>query len=104
LALSINPTLAVWVVVATFIIQQLENNVLVPRIMDESVGVNPIVTLLSIAAFGSLLGLLGAILAIPMARLFNFCFIASCWGRWHLSRNTRRTGRAECAALNSGIN
>lgn len=71
LALSIDPMLAVWVVVATFIIQQLENNVLVPRIMDESVGVNPIVTLLSIAAFGSLLGLMGAILAIPMAAIIQ---------------------------------
>ncbi|GIK43435.1 MAG: hypothetical protein BroJett011_72680 [Chloroflexota bacterium] len=71
LALSIDPMLAVWVVVATLIIQQLENNVLVPRIMDESVGVNPIVTLLSIAAFGSLLGLLGAILAIPMAAIIQ---------------------------------
>lgn len=71
LALSIDPMLAVWVVVATLIIQQLENNVLVPRIMDESVGVNPIVTLLSIAAFGSLLGVLGAILAIPMAAIIQ---------------------------------
>lgn len=71
LALSIDPMLAVWVVVATLIIQQLENNVLMPRIMDESVGVNPIVTLLSIAAFGSLLGVVGAILAIPMAAIIQ---------------------------------
>ena len=39
--------------------------------MDESVGVNPIVTLLSIAAFGSLLGVIGAILAIPMAAIIQ---------------------------------
>jgi len=71
LALSLDPMLAVWVVVATLIIQQLENNVLMPRIMDESVGVNPIVTLLSIAAFGSLLGVVGAILAIPMAAIIQ---------------------------------
>lgn len=71
LALSIDPMLAVWVVVATLIIQQLENNILMPRIMDESVGVNPIVTLLSIAAFGSLLGVVGAILAIPLAAIIQ---------------------------------
>ena len=71
LALSIDPMQAVWVVVATTIIQQLESNVLMPRMMDESVGVNPIVTLLSIAAFGSLLGVLGAILAIPMAAIIQ---------------------------------
>jgi predicted PurR-regulated permease PerM len=71
LALSIDPMQALWVLVATIIIQQLESNVLMPRIMDESVGVNPIITLLSIAAFGSLLGVLGAILAIPMAAIIQ---------------------------------
>jgi predicted PurR-regulated permease PerM len=71
LALSIDPMQAMWVIVATTIIQQLESNVLMPRIMDESVGVNPIVTLLSIAAFGSLLGVLGAVLAIPMAAIIQ---------------------------------
>jgi hypothetical protein len=71
LALSIDPMQAMWVIVATTIIQQLESNVLMPRMMDESVGVNPIVTLLSIAAFGSLLGVLGAVLAIPMAAIIQ---------------------------------
>jgi predicted PurR-regulated permease PerM len=71
LALSIDPAKAFWVVVATLIIQQIENTVLLPRIMDRSVGVNSIVTLLSIAAFGSLFGLLGAILAIPMAAIIQ---------------------------------
>jgi predicted PurR-regulated permease PerM len=71
IALSVNPTQALWVLAATIIIQQIENNLLVPRIMDESVGVNPIITLLSIAAFGALLGVLGAILAIPMAAIIQ---------------------------------
>lgn len=71
LALSTDPTKAIWVVVATVIIQQIENTILLPRIMDRSVGVNSMVTLLSIAAFGSLFGLLGAILAIPMAAVIQ---------------------------------
>lgn len=71
LALSTDPVKAIWVVIATLIIQQIENTILLPRIMDRSVGVNSIVTLLSIAAFGSLFGLLGAILAIPMAAIIQ---------------------------------
>jgi predicted PurR-regulated permease PerM len=71
LVLSTDPTKAIWVVIATLIIQQIENTILLPRIMDRSVGVNSIVTLLSIAAFGSLFGLLGAILAIPMAAVIQ---------------------------------
>ncbi len=70
-AVSADPSKIVWVVVATLVIQQLENNLLVPRIMDESVGVNPIVTLLSIAAFGALFGVAGAVLAIPIAAVIQ---------------------------------
>ncbi|HWA96918.1 MAG TPA: AI-2E family transporter, partial [Pirellulales bacterium] len=66
-AINVDPMLAVWVVVAAIVIQQSENYVLAPRVMISSVGVNPLVTLLAIAAFTGLLGLPGAILAIPMA-------------------------------------
>jgi predicted PurR-regulated permease PerM len=71
LALSVAPDKFIWVVVAVIIIQQVENNLLVPRVMDRSVGVNPIVTILAIAAFASLFGLPGAILAIPLAAIIQ---------------------------------
>jgi predicted PurR-regulated permease PerM len=62
----------IWLVIgAMVLIQQLENAVLVPRIMDREVGVNPLVTLLGIAAFGTLFGVLGAILAIPLAAIIQ---------------------------------
>jgi predicted PurR-regulated permease PerM len=70
-ASSIHPTLIVWVVLATVIIQAFENSFLVPRIMRASVGVNPIVTLLALLTFSSLLGLPGALLAIPSAAVIQ---------------------------------
>ena len=70
-ALSISPAKLVWVIVATIVIQQLENNLLVPRVMRKAVGVNPFVSLLAIFAFGSLFGLAGAIMAIPMAAILQ---------------------------------
>ena len=48
-------------------IQVAENNWLVPRVMDESVGVNAIVSLLALGAFGALFGFVGALLAVPLA-------------------------------------
>ena len=45
-ALSIAPSKLVWVIVATTIIQQVENSLLVPRVMRKAVGVNPFVSLL----------------------------------------------------------
>lgn len=73
-AYSVDPTKAIWVVIATIIIQQLENNLLAPRIMKRSVGVNPLVTMLSILAFGLLFGVAGALVAIPMAAILQLVF------------------------------
>ncbi|MEZ4732793.1 MAG: AI-2E family transporter [Caldilineaceae bacterium] len=71
LTLAVAPGKTIWVIVALVGIQVLENNLLVPRIMDESVGVNAIVSILAIAAFGLLFGLGGAILAIPLAAILQ---------------------------------
>jgi hypothetical protein len=70
-ALSISPNKFIWVIIASVIIQQIENTLLVPRIMKQTVGVNPFVTLLAIFAFSSLFGIAGALMAIPMAAVIQ---------------------------------
>ena len=71
IALSIRPSLALWVVLTYVVIHLFETNFLAPRLMGKTVGVNPLVTLLSISAFGSLLGLAGLFLAIPIAAVLQ---------------------------------
>ena len=71
IALSIDPSKVIWVIVATVVIQQAEGQFLVPRVMDKAVGVSPIVTILAILAFSTLFGLPGAVLAIPLAALIQ---------------------------------
>jgi hypothetical protein len=70
-ALSLGPDKLIWVIVATVVIQQLENSLLVPRVMSRAVGVNPFVSLLAFFAFSSLLGFAGALMAIPMAAILQ---------------------------------
>jgi predicted PurR-regulated permease PerM len=70
-ALSLDPSKAIWVVVATVLIQMLENVFLVPRIMKSSTGVNPIIVLLSLIAFSSVFGFMGALLALPLAAIIQ---------------------------------
>jgi predicted PurR-regulated permease PerM len=70
-ALSIGPDKLVWVIVATVVIQQLENSLLVPRVMSKAVGVNPFVTLLALFAFSSFFGVAGALMAIPLAAVIQ---------------------------------
>ena len=49
-----------------FLIQQLENYILVPKIMEKSVGVNPVITLLALAIGFRLAGVFGIIISVPV--------------------------------------
>jgi hypothetical protein len=77
IALAVAPDKILWTVLVIFIIQTSENNLLVPRVMDRSVGINPIVTILGITAFGALFGFAGALLAVPLTAMVQI--IASRW-------------------------
>lgn len=68
-ALSVSPTVALFVAVLYAVIQVLENNFLVPRIMQRAVGLHPIVVILGIIIGSKLLGVLGALLAVPFISL-----------------------------------
>lgn len=74
ITLALDPSKVIWVIAATVVIQVLENNLLVPRVMDRSVGVNPVVSLLAFVSFSSLFGLAGALLAIPLAAMLQMIF------------------------------
>ncbi len=69
LAFSISPIKAVMVAVLYFAIQQLENGVLTPKIMQKSVGLNPVVSLFALMVGFKVAGFIGAIFAIPVATL-----------------------------------
>lgn len=65
-ALATSPFLALSVAALYFIIQQVENNVLVPIVMKRSIGFSPLVTILSVMIGGRFAGVVGAILAVPL--------------------------------------
>ena len=49
-----------------FLVQQAENTIIVPKVMQKTTGVYPLVTILSLAAGFKLGGIIGAILAVPL--------------------------------------
>lgn len=71
---SISPLTALWTIVASLIIHQLESNVFGPRIMKRTLGIRPLVTLLALTALGTLFGVLGAIVALPLASVLQLFF------------------------------
>ena len=55
-----------------FVVQhQLENHVLVPKIMSRQVGVSPVTVIVALLIGASLLGIVGAILAVPTAAILQ---------------------------------
>lgn len=63
--LTISPTIAGIIVLIYMGIQLLENNILVPHIMHKAVGLNPIVIIIAVMIGAKLMGVVGALLAIP---------------------------------------
>lgn len=63
-----------WFIVVSIIyiiIQQIENNILVPLLMNKSLGVSPLLILLSALFFGSILWFIGVLMAVPFAILIT---------------------------------
>lgn len=66
LILVVNPVQAVWFVVFILVLQQIEGNLIYPRVVSSSaVGLPPIWVLLAVTLGGSLIGVLGMLVAVP---------------------------------------
>ena len=66
-ALSVSPAAALWVVIAMVSYQQLENWLIAPRVTARTMAIHPAVTIGALIAGASLLGGMGAVLALPVA-------------------------------------
>ncbi len=66
-ALTVSPPTALWVLVALVAYQQLENFVVAPRITARAMAIHPAVSIGAVIAGASLLGGVGAVLALPVA-------------------------------------
>jgi predicted PurR-regulated permease PerM len=73
-AFTVSPALALGVTVFFILQQQVENHVLVPKVMERQVGVSAAVVIVALLIGGSLLGIVGAILAVPTAAILQVLF------------------------------
>jgi predicted PurR-regulated permease PerM len=70
-ALSQSLWLGVAVLVFYLAVQQFENNILIPKLMRKALGLNPIVTLVAILLGARLAGVVGMLLAVPLASILS---------------------------------
>lgn len=66
-ALSDSPIKALFALGVIIIIQQFEGHIIVPKVMQKAVGINPLVSIIALIVGGKLFGFIGILLAIPTA-------------------------------------
>ena len=67
LAFFQSPVLALLVLGLFVLVQQIENYLIVPQVMKRAVGLNPLVIIISMIIGGKLAGILGVVVAVPLA-------------------------------------
>lgn len=68
-AFTVSPRTALFTALFLIAQQQFENHLLVPKVMERQVGVSAVIVIVALLVGGSLLGILGAVLAVPTAAI-----------------------------------
>ena len=82
IVLATQPDLLIPVMLVYFIVQQLENNLLVPRIQGDAVDIHPAMVIMLLVVFGAVWGLIGMIVAVPFTAIVRELF-------WYADRRLR---------------
>lgn len=69
-----NPYQYIGVFVGYVLMQQLENYLIVPKVMSKSVNLHPFIVLIAIIVGGNLLGPIGAVIAVPVVAILVIVF------------------------------
>jgi predicted PurR-regulated permease PerM len=74
ISFTISPLIGVFTILLYFIIQQIENGFLMPKIMSKTVGLNPVIVIISILIGAKIGGPIGAIISIPVSIILSIFF------------------------------
>lgn len=72
--LSGKPIKVIYAIIAMLVVQQIDNNLLAPKIVGDSVGLHAVFTMMAILIGGNVGGLLGMLLAVPVAASIRVLF------------------------------
>lgn len=74
LTFLVDPIKSLWVAVFILILQQVDGNIIGPKILEDKVGMSPFSSLLAIAIGGEFFGILGMFLAVPIYKIIMDIF------------------------------
>jgi len=76
LGFTVSPLTGILAIAWGIVIQQLENNLVVPKIMKKAVGIHPLMTIVIIATGSKIGGIVGALMAVPLYLVFESIYIS----------------------------
>lgn len=83
--LSGQPITALWAIIGMLVVQQVDNNLLAPKIVGDSVGLHPVFIMLAIIIGGNVGGLIGMLIAVPVTASLKI--LLSKWYNYHMERS-----------------
>jgi len=86
IAISQSLTLGIYVIIFFFIVQQLENHILIPLLMKKTMRIHPVMVIVALIAGAQIAGLVGIILAVPIALLVQEIFNSLAERKEHRAR------------------
>ena len=74
LATKTSPWVAFYVLIVYYVIQLIDNNYIIPKIVASKVRINALVSIIVVLAFGALWGIAGMFISIPMTAIIKVIF------------------------------
>ncbi|MFL0196473.1 AI-2E family transporter [Clostridium sp. WILCCON 0269] len=74
IALIESPGKALWTAVCLYILQQIEGNILCPKVTGDSISMHPLVVILLLIIGGKIAGFIGMVLAVPLGVIFKVMY------------------------------
>jgi len=74
LATKSSPWVAFYVLIVYYVIQLIDNNYIIPKIVASKVRINALVSIIVVLAFGALWGIAGMFISIPMTAIVKVIF------------------------------
>lgn len=71
ITLFVSPIKAFWVAVFILVLQQVDGNIIGPKILGDKVGISPFYIILSILIGGGFFGMLGMLFAVPIFKIIS---------------------------------
>lgn len=76
---------AIWVIVVVLIVQQVDSNLIYPRVMGASLHVHPLTIIVLLLAAGNIAGIAGMILAVPFYAVIRTVIVYA-WQLWQIQQ------------------